>query len=404
MVIPWRGFPLRDLIGRVEPTLAGEVRGVHDAARPGADAGAAARASSTGRTSRGCGMDEAMHPLTLMATGLYGRDLPNQNGAPLRLVVPWKYGFKSIKSIVRISLRRATAADDAGTRSAPDEYGFYANVNPRGGPPALEPGAASGASARCRRRPTLMFNGYGEQVARLYCGHGPPEGLLTGASAAARRRDAPQDRQPRRQPDPSRSPRRRLPRRRRSRSSCSWWTSRPAGSAVEPVEAITHRTGWWALTLLLVTLAVTPIRRLTGWNPLIKLRRPLGLFAFFYATLHVLTYFGLDQFFDLSYIAEDILERPYITVGFTAWVLLVPLAVTSTRGWIRRLGGRWQALHRLVYVSAGLAVLHFLWLVKADTREPLIFAAVLVFLLLFRLPIRRWSSAVTWKRSVNPGA
>jgi methionine sulfoxide reductase heme-binding subunit len=173
---------------------------------------------------------------------------------------------------------------------------------------------------------------------------------------------------------------------------------------VEPVEAITHRTGWWALTLLLVTLSVTPIRRLTGYNQIAPLRRPLGLFAFFYATLHVLTYFVLDLFFDLSYIAEDILERPYITVGFTAWVLLLPLAITSTRGWIRRLGKRWQTLHRLVYLSAALAVLHFLWLVKADTREPLIFGAVLTLLLVLRLPIRRWGAGKARKRPADAAA
>ena len=155
----------------------------------------------------------------------------------------------------------------------------------------------------------------------------------------------------------------------------------------EPITEITHRTGWWALSLLLASLAVTPLRRLTGWNSLIKLRRPIGLFAFFYACLHVLTYFGLDQGFAFGYIAEDVVERPYITVGFTAWVLLIPLAITSTQGWIRRLGKRWQRLHRLVYAAAVLGVLHFLWLVKADTREPLVFAAVRARLFVLRLPV-----------------
>lgn len=163
--------------------------------------------------------------------------------------------------------------------------------------------------------------------------------------------------------------------------------------AADPIEEITHRTGWWALTLLMVTLAVTPVRRLTGWNRMVKLRRMLGLFAFFYACLHVLTYFGLDQAFAFDYILEDIAERPYITVGFTAWVLMIPLAVTSTRGWIRRLGKRWQKVHRLVYVSASLGVLHFLWLVKADVREPLIYAAALALLLALRwAPSPRWAS------------
>lgn len=162
--------------------------------------------------------------------------------------------------------------------------------------------------------------------------------------------------------------------------------------AADPIEEITHRTGWWALTLLMVTLAVTPVRRLTGWNRIVKLRRMVGLFAFFYACLHVLTYFGFDQAFAFDYILEDIAERPYITVGFTAWVLMIPLAVTSTRGWIRRLGRRWQKLHRLVYVSAALGVLHFVWQTKADLREPLIYASVLALLLALRwVPLPRWA-------------
>jgi methionine sulfoxide reductase heme-binding subunit len=153
-----------------------------------------------------------------------------------------------------------------------------------------------------------------------------------------------------------------------------------------PIEDLTHRTGWWTLTLLMVTLTVTPVRRLTGWNRLVQYRRMIGLFAFFYACLHVAIYFGLDQLLSFDYILEDIAERPYITVGFTAWVLLIPLAITSTKGWIRRLGKRWQRLHRLIYVSAALGVLHFLWLVKADVREPLIYALILAVLMALRLP------------------
>ena len=159
------------------------------------------------------------------------------------------------------------------------------------------------------------------------------------------------------------------------------------GLGVEPIETVTHRTGWWALTLLLATLTVTPLRRITGWNRLIEVRKPLGLSAFLYVSLHFTTYVALDQWFAISYIIEDIAERPYITVGFTAFLLLIPLAATSTRGAIRRLGGRkWQRLHRLIYPAAVLGVLHFFWLVKADTREPLTFAAVLAVLLLMRVP------------------
>jgi sulfoxide reductase heme-binding subunit YedZ len=156
-----------------------------------------------------------------------------------------------------------------------------------------------------------------------------------------------------------------------------------------PIEKITHWTGYTALVLLMLTLAVTPFRRLTGWNEVIRIRRLIGLFAFFYAALHFLIYVVLDQFFSLAAIGEDILERPYITVGFIAFVLLIPLAATSTKKAIRRLGKRWQTLHRLVYISAALGVLHFFWKVKADTREPLIFAGILATLLVLRLPVFR---------------
>lgn len=153
-----------------------------------------------------------------------------------------------------------------------------------------------------------------------------------------------------------------------------------------PIEHVTLWTGYTTLVLLMVTLAVTPIRRITGWNRVIQLRRLIGLFAFFYVVLHFLTYMVLDQFFAFDFIIEDIIERPYITVGFLAFVLLIPLASTSTRGWIRRLGRRWQYLHRAIYVSAALGVVHYYWKVKADTREPLIFAAILGGLLFLRLP------------------
>ncbi|MCU0834275.1 MAG: sulfoxide reductase heme-binding subunit YedZ [Chromatiaceae bacterium] len=155
-----------------------------------------------------------------------------------------------------------------------------------------------------------------------------------------------------------------------------------------PVEVATHTTGEWGLRLLLVTLAVTPLRRLTGWAWLLRFRRMLGLFAFFYLSLHLATYLALDQFFDWAAIAEDVRKRPYITAGFTAFVLLVPLAATSTRGMVRRLGRRWQNLHRLIYPAAALGVLHFLWLTKADLREPMIYAGILVLLLALRWPGR----------------
>jgi methionine sulfoxide reductase heme-binding subunit len=153
-----------------------------------------------------------------------------------------------------------------------------------------------------------------------------------------------------------------------------------------PIEYLTLETGFWALALLMATLAITPLRRITGWNRIIRFRRIIGLCAFFYASVHLLIYITLDRFFEFSEIGADILKRPYITVGFLAFLLLLPLAITSTRGWVRRLGRRWQLLHRLVYPAAALAVLHFYWKKssKADIAEPLIFAGILAALLLFR--------------------
>lgn len=153
-----------------------------------------------------------------------------------------------------------------------------------------------------------------------------------------------------------------------------------------PIETLTHTTGMTALVLLLVTLAVTPFRRLTGWNPVIKLRRPLGLFAFFYAVVHFSIWFAFDMVFNVRWMVEDIAERKYITVGMAALVVLTPLALTSTRGWIRRLGKRWATLHKGVYLAAALGVIHYYWLVKADTRLPLLLALCLLVLLLIRLP------------------
>lgn len=150
------------------------------------------------------------------------------------------------------------------------------------------------------------------------------------------------------------------------------------GLGANPIEKLLRETGYWTLTLLLLTLAVTPLRRLSRWNWLVRLRRMLGLYAFFYACLHLLAYVVLDQFFDWSGIVRDIGRRPYITVGFGAFLLLLPLAATSSDAMRRRLGGqRWRRLHRLVYVIAVAGVLHFAWQVKKDLRRPLIFAGVL---------------------------
>lgn len=170
----------------------------------------------------------------------------------------------------------------------------------------------------------------------------------------------------------------------------SWqmWTVATTGSdalGADPVAEIEHRLGLWALRLLLLTLAITPLRQLTGWIVLVRFRRMLGLYTFAYASLHLAAYAVLDLRGDWPLLLEDIAKRPYITVGFLAWLLLVPLAITSTRGWMRRLGRRWAQLHRLVYAVAVLAVLHFWWLVKSDLREPALYAGIAVLLLGWRV-------------------
>lgn len=162
------------------------------------------------------------------------------------------------------------------------------------------------------------------------------------------------------------------------------------GLGANPIEALLHFMGRWGLAFLLLSLAVTPLRRATGWNRFIRTRRLLGLFAFFYLTLHLLVYLVLDQGLAWSFIWEDFTKRPFITVGFASFLLLVPLAVTSTRGWIRRLGRRWRQLHRLVYPAAILGVVHFYWKVKADTFWPLVAGGILALLLLARI---RWTPA-----------
>jgi len=159
----------------------------------------------------------------------------------------------------------------------------------------------------------------------------------------------------------------------------------PVSLGANPAESILHMTGDWVIYFLLITLAVTPIRKLTGWNDIIKFRRMLGLYAFFYACVHFLSYIGFDRGFDMSDVVKEIVKRPYILVGFAAFVLLIPLAITSTRGWVLRLGGaRWSALHKAVYTIAILGIVHYWWLVKKDITWPLVFALVLAMLLAYR--------------------
>jgi methionine sulfoxide reductase heme-binding subunit len=163
--------------------------------------------------------------------------------------------------------------------------------------------------------------------------------------------------------------------------------------SANPIEFITHFTGDWTLIFLLASLSVTPLRQISGWNELIKYRRMLGLFAFFYVVLHFATYMVLDHFFDFQAIVKDVMKRPYVTAGFTGFVLMIPLAITSTAGMIRRLGKRWQQLHRFVYVVGIAGVIHFYWLVKADIRRPVQYGAVLALLLGYRLVVK-WMPAL----------
>jgi methionine sulfoxide reductase heme-binding subunit len=164
------------------------------------------------------------------------------------------------------------------------------------------------------------------------------------------------------------------------------WKVYQQNLGANPVDVITRSTGKWTLTFLLITLAITPVRKLLSLPWLIKFRRMLGLFAFFYGSLHLMTYVWLDKFFDVHAMLQDIAKRKFITAGMTAWACMLPLAITSTTGWIRRLGGkRWQKLHRLIYLSATAGVVHFIWLVKADLRRPLTYGAILALLLAYRL-------------------
>jgi sulfoxide reductase heme-binding subunit YedZ len=182
------------------------------------------------------------------------------------------------------------------------------------------------------------------------------------------------------------------------------WKAYSGNLGANPIEVITHATGDWTLIFLLITLAVTPLRKLTGQLWLIRFRRMFGLFAFFYVVLHFLTYIWLDKFFDLHEMLADVAKRRFITVGFTGFLLLIPLAITSTTGWIRRVGGRrWNLLHRLIYVSAIAGVIHYLWLVKADIHKPVEYAVVLGVLLGYRVVVWAMPKAAARQPVVPPG-
>src|SRR3990172_1808061 len=179
------------------------------------------------------------------------------------------------------------------------------------------------------------------------------------------------------------------------------WKAYAGTFSANPIKDVTEETGIWTLRFLLITLAVTPLRSITRWSPAGTFRRMLGLFAFFYGFLHFTTYVYLDQFFAFDEILRDIAKRPFITVGFAAFVLMIPLALTSPNRVVRWIGGkRWKALHRTVYVVALGGVIHYLWLVKADTNPPLLYCTALVILLLFRL----WTFLKSRRFSVKAAA
>lgn len=175
------------------------------------------------------------------------------------------------------------------------------------------------------------------------------------------------------------------------------WDAYTDNLGANPIEVITRSTGSWTLIFLLITLSATPLRRISSFKGVIKLRRMLGLYAFFYACLHFTTYIWLDQFFDLGEILKDIPKRPFITVGFASFILLIPLAATSTTRMIQRLGKNWQRLHRLVYVTAIGGVVHYLWLVKVDKAKPLLYGAILTLLLASRLLLK-------WRPKLSTGS
>jgi methionine sulfoxide reductase heme-binding subunit len=172
------------------------------------------------------------------------------------------------------------------------------------------------------------------------------------------------------------------------------WRLYTANLGVNPAETLQLETGIWTLRFLIITLAVTPLRRLSGWNRVIGYRRMLGLFAFYYAVLHFFSYLALDQVFSLEGMLADVVKRPFITAGFIAFVAMVPLALTSTKGWIRRLGRKWQTLHRLVYVAGAAGAVHYLWKVKVMSGSPVYYALIVAALLGFRgyRAMKRWKS------------
>ncbi len=372
MVIPWDGFSLSKLLDRVEPKSQAKYVAFQTLFDP-------KRMPNQGRQFlpwpyiEGLRMDEAMHPLTILATGIYGKALPPQDGAPIRLVVPWKYGFKGIKSIVKIRLvdsQPKTTWSEAG----PEEYGFYANVNPGVDHPRW-------SQAHERR------------IGRDSAPHSDVQWIRRSGGVALRRDGSSRQfltggiRYSLDQPmkDSSFAKLVVLVNALVPLAMLSWDGAHHRLGA-DPTAFITHTTGTLALIFLIASLAMTPLRKLSGSNYFSHFRKLLGLVGFFYVFLHLLTYLSFDRSGQLWTVPADIVKRPFILVGMLAFLLLIPLAATSTSGAIKRLGAkRWKQLHRLAYVAAILGVIHFYLLVKADTTKPIAYGSVLAMLLLLRL-------------------
>ena len=370
MVIPWVGFPLGDLLKRFEPTSQREVRRVHDAATIRRRCPGSAARCSTGRTSKGCASTRRCIRSTLLAVGLYGQALPNQNGAPLRLVVPWKYGFKGIKSIVKIRFTDDAAANTLEHRRA-ERVRLLRQREPAGRSSALEPGDRA-----AHRR------GFSPRASRRCCSTATPirSRTCTRAWICAVTSDGVA----------------RCERRAALPFSTSRWYSSPA--CVPLAWLLCGAFGW-----LGQSLGADPVKKLRArvrqdgpqlpaasrcWSPpsrqlsdlphLLRLRRMLGLFAFFYVLLHFTVYLVLDLEFNFRTVFTDIAKRPYITIGFTgACCCSMPLAVTSTNGMMRRLGTPLAEAASPGLCDRILGVWHFYWQVKRDIREPLIYAGIL---------------------------
>jgi sulfoxide reductase catalytic subunit YedY len=343
MVVPWLGFPLADLVTRFKPTSKARYVEFTTLLDP--------KQMPYQRSGildwpyvEGLRMDEAMHPLTLMVVGVYGKTLPNQNGAPLRLIVPWKWLLRQRES------KGGSSALEPGHGAASGQVAVQ-----------VAPGNADVQRLREGSRGSLSRHGsaevllnVGQRYERIYkplifaASLVPFLLLVLGAFGLA---------------------------------------GQDLGA--DPVKEILHTCGKTALNLLMLTLLVTPVKDLLHQPNLLRIRRMLGLFVFFYVVVHFIVYVVLDLELNFGTLAEDIAKRPYITIGFAALLMLIPLAVTSTNKMMRRLGRRWTKLHRLVYVIAILGVWHYYWQVKKDVREPLIYAAILALLLGYRL-YKRW--------------